>query len=152
MDFWHFWRNGHRYLTSSFFVANTFRNHQGPSFSKDYVAELVQAVENQFHHDLGKGNVIETMAAETTFEDEAAVDGEGSDADSEEATGAASGQSDVVIPTAVRQAVRRLHENTGHRSPQRLNPSDRKSTPAACTWVLPLVNPTPEVDPRTCKT
>ena len=80
-----FSRNGYRYLTSSPFVANTFRNFLGPS----WCGQL-------------RGNSMTAARAELE------------DAGSEKG-----GRSDVVIPTAVRQAVRRLHEKHRAHWPER---------------------------------
>ena len=115
-----FSRNGYRCLTSNPFVADAFRNYLGPSFSKELMNELVRSAERQFDYDGSKSTVTEAMAVETVAGDDDLADTAGSDTELEEAGSEKGNRSDVVIPTVVRQALRRLHENTGHRSPQRL--------------------------------
>ena len=110
-----FSRNGYRYLTSSPFVANAFRNFLGPSFSKELMNELVRSAERQFY-DGSKGAVTEAMAAETLADDDF---GDSSDTELEDAGSEKGGRSDVVIPTALRQAVRRLHEKHRAHWPER---------------------------------
>ncbi|OLP86504.1 Hemicentin-1 [Symbiodinium microadriaticum] len=108
-----FCRYGYRYLTASPRVADAFRQHSGPNFSKEFMDKLVRAVELQFEDD---ARATATMVAD----EQDFVGPDGSDTQAEDAGDEAQLKSDLVIPTAVRQAVRRLRVNTGHRGPQRL--------------------------------
>ena len=94
-------------------MADAFRQHSGPNFSKEFMDKLVRAVELQFEDD---ARATATMVAD----EQDFVGPDGSDTQAEDAGDEAQLKSDLVIPTAVRQAVRRLRVNTGHRGPQRL--------------------------------
>ena len=106
--------NGCRYLTSSAAVVQAFRDGAGGPEA----GAVLEAMEKQFEDDHRTEGVSEAMAAETDLESEFAAGGYGSD--SEDGVEEREPVKDVPVSAAVRQAVRRLHENTGHRSPKRL--------------------------------
>ena len=106
--------NGVRYVTSSPAVAKVFCD-KGEAVD---ATAVLRAIEEQFGVDHQTGNVTETLAAETDLESDLAVGQDGSDTE-DEATNQEPDK-EVPVSAAVRQAVRRLHENTGHRSPKRL--------------------------------
>ena len=113
-----FSREGRRYLTSSRVVADAFRDQR----DENLVEAVLEAVQQQFDKDLGPEKVTETLAAETAVDDDDLLDGLGGAMESEDEALEPSQdpEKEVPIPASVRQAVRRLHENTGHRSPLRL--------------------------------
>ena len=113
-----FSREGRRYLTSSRVVADAFRDQR----DENLVEAVLEAVQQQFDKDHGPEKVTETLAAETAVDDDDLLDGLGGTMESEDEALEPSQdpEKDVPIPASVRQAVRRLHENTGHRSPLRL--------------------------------
>ena len=76
-------------------------------------------MQDQFEYDHEPEKVHEGLAAETSVDEDLDFELFGdqvSDDDPDEKPS----EEQLVVPTVVRQAVRRLHENTGHRSPQRL--------------------------------
>ncbi|CAE7263203.1 unnamed protein product [Symbiodinium microadriaticum] len=106
--------NGIRYVTSSPAVAKVFCD-KGEAVD---ATALLSAIEEQFGMDHKPGNVTEALAAETDLESDFAGGHDGTDTEDE----AVNQEPDKEVPVsaAVRQAVRRLRENTGHRSPKRL--------------------------------
>ncbi|CAE6915744.1 RE2 [Symbiodinium sp. CCMP2592] len=110
--------NGRRYVTSSRAVAEAFRRTSGGNLAE----ELLDAMQLQFDEDHGPEIVTETLAAETGAEEDELLEGLGgmAESDDEDLEQGRDPGTEIPIPTAVRQAVRRLHENTGHRSPLRL--------------------------------
>ncbi|CAE7872695.1 Mfsd6, partial [Symbiodinium necroappetens] len=112
--------NGRRYVTSSPSFVTALRAGKDAAL-EDLAALTLQGIEKQFDEDHQAGNVHEGLAAETFDGDGSLLDFEEDESDVDE-PGLATEEERTVkaIPVAVRQAVRRLHENTGHRSPLRL--------------------------------
>ncbi|CAE7718191.1 pgsA [Symbiodinium sp. CCMP2592] len=112
----HFRRDGCGYLTSSAKVAAAFKDAP----ADELPSAVLRAMEDQFETDHRVKDVTETFAAETPEEHDFMTTPGGTDDEGDEGEVMPKGDSEVPISSAVRQAVRRLHENTGHRSPARL--------------------------------
>ena len=112
--------NGRRYVTSSPSFVTALRAGKDAALD-DLAAMTLQGIERQFDEDHQAGNVHEGLAAETFDGDGSLLDLEEDESDVDEPGPVTEEERTVkAIPVAVRQAVRRLHENTGHRSPLRL--------------------------------
>ncbi|OLP96995.1 Major facilitator superfamily domain-containing protein 6 [Symbiodinium microadriaticum] len=112
--------NGRRYVTSSPSFVTALRAGKDAALD-DLAAMTLQGIERQLDEDHQAGNVHEGLAAETFDGDGSLLDLEEDESDVDEPGPVTEEERTVkAIPVAVRQAVRRLHENTGHRSPLRL--------------------------------
>jgi hypothetical protein len=82
---------------------------------------IVKSLEKQFHLQHVHGGEVHAVDGEEVAEDDAAMDAFGSDSEvssiAEEDEGE---EKSLRIPAAIRAAVKRLHESTGHRSNRRL--------------------------------
>ena len=87
---------------------------------------IMQATERQFDYETScswraaRNEMHEVNAVDGDLEDDGAGVDFHMEASDDEEVKAEQGESKMIISKVVRQAVRRLHENTGHRSPARL--------------------------------